>query len=183
LARELRQLRIFGFADDYRTVSVGTNGKMSEIAAALGLTSIESMDRIVDANGANHRAYKAALSGVPGITLVPRDPAERHNYQYVVVLVDERGAGISRDTLLDVLAAENVFARKYFWPGCHRQPIYRARSGHVRLPVTEMLAERVLILPTGTAVTLADIRIIGEIIASAVAGAADLQRLAATSRP
>jgi dTDP-4-amino-4,6-dideoxygalactose transaminase len=72
----------------------------------------------------------------------------------VVAEVDEAVTGISRDGLRDVLLAENVLARRYFFPGCHRMEPYRssAQHAHVRLPETERLVERVLSLPTGTAV-------------------------------
>jgi len=50
-----------------------------------------------------------------------------------------------------VLHAENVLARKYFWPGCHRMQPYRDLFPHagLMLPCSRDLAERVIVLPTG----------------------------------
>lgn len=50
-------------------------------------------------------------------------------------------------------------AGAYFYPGCHRMEPYRSDFPHagLLLPITEQLAQRVLILPTGTAVHAQDI--------------------------
>ena len=55
--------------------------------------------------------------------------------------------------------AENVMARKYFWPGCHRMEPYRTLypRAATRLPHTDAVAARLLILPTGTGVSTAEI--------------------------
>ena len=64
------------------------------------------------------------------------------------------------------LQAENVLARKYFWPGCHRMEPYRSLYPHARLllPETERVAARVLVLPTGTGVDAAAIETIGGLL-------------------
>jgi dTDP-4-amino-4,6-dideoxygalactose transaminase len=171
LARDVRMMRNFGFAG-YDTVgSMGTNGKMNEMAAAVGITNLESAHDFIAVNRRNLDAYRAVLREVPGVRLIEPEPNERHNYQYVVVEVDEAEAGLSRDDLYQVLWAEHILARRYFYPGCHRQEPYRSRSPEagLRLAATEGVAERVLVLPTGTAVTPDDIAEIGATIALAVA--------------
>ncbi len=149
LAQRLRLLRNFGFVGYDCVTAVGTNGKMSELAAAVGLTSLDEMGTIVTANRANYEAYGRALAGIDGLKLISFDPQETSNFQYVVVEVDERAAGLSRDDLVAVLSAENVLARRYFYPGCHRMDAYRTGSPVPSLPVTERLATSVLALPTG----------------------------------
>jgi dTDP-4-amino-4,6-dideoxygalactose transaminase len=171
LAAKLRQMTVFGLDDAGHSVSTGINAKMTEVAAAMGLTLLESMDELVDVNYANYKQYQAELSPVPGLTLVTYDEDKAHNYQYVVVEVDETVTGLSRDHLLHVLRAENVLARRYFYPGCHRMEPYRTLFPRAerRLPVTEQLADRIMSLPTGTAVTSEDISLICNIIRTAVA--------------
>jgi dTDP-4-amino-4,6-dideoxygalactose transaminase len=81
-----------------------------------------------------------------------------------------------------VLHAENVLARRYFYPGCHRMEPYRSYFPHagVFLPVTESLVERVLCLPTGIAVGPPEIRAIGDIVRVAVRDRVEVRtRLAA----
>jgi dTDP-4-amino-4,6-dideoxygalactose transaminase len=72
-----------------------------------------------------------------------------------------------------VLHAENVLARRYFFPGCHRMEPYRTEDPGAAewLPETEALAQRVLVLPTGTAVEASDVRLICDVISRAVAHA------------
>jgi dTDP-4-amino-4,6-dideoxygalactose transaminase len=166
----------FGFADYDEVTHLGTNGKMSEASAAMGLTSLESMDAFVAHNRENHRRYAQALDGLPGIALVRYDPAERNNYQYVVFEIDENVAGLSRDVLLRVLHGENVLARRYFYPGCHRMEPYRTEfpGAGARLPHTEALAARVLCLPTGTAVDGKAVDGVGEVVRFAATHAAEI---------
>ena len=146
-----RLMRNHGFADYDEVSHVGTNGKMSEMAAAMGLTSLESREAFVAANRRNHEAYRAGLEDVEGVDLIAYDYAEQCNWQYVVLEVDE-SAGLSRDELQQVLWADNVLARRYFFPGCHRMEPYRSLfpDAGQRLPQAERLVGRVLALPTGT---------------------------------
>ena len=129
LAERLRLLRNFGFVGYDCVTAIGTNGKMSELSAAVGLTSLDCMATIIAANRANHVAYCRVLAGIRGIRLISFEPNEVSNYQYVVLEVDQRSAGLSRDELATVLAAENVLARRYFFPGCHRMDAYRDSAG------------------------------------------------------
>ncbi|MCQ3931017.1 MAG: dTDP-4-dehydro-6-deoxyglucose aminotransferase [Chloroflexi bacterium] len=159
LADRMRYMRNFGFAGVDRVDYVGTNGKMTEIAAAMGLTSLESIDEIIAANKSNYDAYRIGLAGLPGIKLYSFDEAERNNFQYIIIEVDEILAGISRDILVKILHTENILARRYFYPGCHQMEPYRSYYPHSGwlLPETEKLILRVMSLPTGTAVQGIDI--------------------------
>jgi dTDP-4-amino-4,6-dideoxygalactose transaminase len=176
-AEVVRLMRNHGFADYDEVSHVGTNGKMSEVAAAMGLTSLESRDEFVEANRRNHEAYRAGLAGVDGVELITYDESELCNWQYAVIEVDE-SAALSRDELQRVLWTENVLARRYFYPGCHRMEPYRTLFPDVgeRLPQTERLAERVLALPTGTAMDPASIAIVADLIHRVMLAGPELTR-------
>ena len=154
LAEKIRLMKNFGFAGYDQVIYLGTNGKMSEVSAAMGLTSLESMDDFVAANRRNYELYRQELARVRGFRLIDYDSTERNNYQYVVLEINPAESGIGRDELMSILWAENVIARRYFYPGCHRMEPYLSLSPDARaqLPVTEELARRVLVLPSGTAV-------------------------------
>lgn len=179
LAQKIRVMRNFGFAGYDNVVSLGTNGKMSEMSAAMGLTGLESLDEFIATNRRNYQQYRDELSGVQGVTPIVYDDAEKNNYQYVVFLIDEQITGIRRDQLMDVLWAENVRARRYFYPGCHRmQPydrLYPQPAG--RLAVTDKLVQQVLLLPTGTTVSSHDITTICHIIRFAVSRGTEIKQL------
>ena len=119
---------------------------------------------------------RRALNGVAGIELRDGNLQELSNYQYVVLVVDPLAAGLNRDTLLAVLHAENVIARRYFYPGCHQMEPYRSANPEAgaSLPVTESLVTRVLCLPTGTSIDSETIQRVGDIIRLAVDHAAEV---------
>jgi dTDP-4-amino-4,6-dideoxygalactose transaminase len=155
LAAKLRLMKNFGFAGFDNVVSIGTNGKMTEVCAAMGLVNLDSLGTFVAANRRNYGVYREALAGVPGLRVVPYDEADRPNWHYVVVDVDEAAAGISRDALVRALHAENVIARRYFFPGCHRMAPYSTLYPDAgrRLPNTERVLTRIMSLPNGTALS------------------------------
>jgi dTDP-4-amino-4,6-dideoxygalactose transaminase len=153
LAERIRLMRNFGFQGYDNVEHVGTNGKMTEASAAMGLTNLESIDDFLAANLQNYNLYQELLSDLPGCNFVSYPREEAKNYQYVVLEIDSRKAGIDRDSLLEILHSENILARRYFYPGCHRMEPYRSLYPYntYRLPRTEELVHRVLVLPTGTA--------------------------------
>ncbi|HEY4696979.1 MAG TPA: DegT/DnrJ/EryC1/StrS family aminotransferase [Gallionella sp.] len=151
LAETMRLMRNFGFVAMDKVVHPGTNGKMIEVAAAMGLVNLDAIDGVIAANRRNLQAYRKALSGLPGISLLGYDDNEHNNYQYVVMEVGEN-CPVSRDRIIEALHAENIRARKYFWPGCHNMQPYSELYPHagLMLPNTQRVADRVVVLPTGT---------------------------------
>ncbi len=183
LAARIRLMTNFGFSGYDTVVSLGTNGKMNEISAAMGLDGLEHVDGFIETNRMNRKRYRDSLDGIPGIRLMEHGVNGRRNHQYIVLEVSGADTGIDRDVLLSCLWAENVRARRYFHPGCHRMEPYRSIFPDVssRLPVTERVASRVLVLPTGRSVDDASIDAICGVIRLATAnpdvvrrGAADM---------
>jgi len=170
LAESACRMRNFGFTDYELVSSPGTNAKMSEVAAAMGITSLESLDDFIVANRDRYDLYRQELQDLPAVKVSVYDARDKYNYQYVVLELDEAAAGMRRDDLHGVLHAENVLARRYFYPGCHRMEPYRATppAGGWDLPVTERIASRVLCLPTGPSLSHVDVRQICQIIRLAV---------------
>jgi dTDP-4-amino-4,6-dideoxygalactose transaminase len=169
LAGRIRLMQNFGFAGYDNVVYLGTNGKMSEVSAAMGLTGLESLEEFMATNRRNYERYQRQLAALPGVRLVTYGEGRR-NYQYVVLEIDAAQTGISRDRLLEVLHAENVIARRYFYPGCHRMEPYRSYFPHagMLLPETEKLTEKILILPTGTAIGEPEIDAICDLLKLAI---------------
>ncbi len=167
LANKIRQMKNFGFAVGQDNVtSVGTNGKMNEICAAMGITGLESLDEFIGVNHRNYKQYQQELAGVPGIRCFQFNETEKSNYQYIILEIDENITHISRDQLVEILHAENIMARRYFYPGCHQMEPYHSLfpDAGKQLPQTNELVRRVLTLPTGTAMTLEDINKVGTLI-------------------
>ena len=155
LADSIRHMSNFGFEGHDVVGSVGTNAKMNEVSAAMGLTSLESEPHFAAYNREMWEAYAEGLADIPGLSLRRYSATEQNSHQYVVVEVDRCETGLSRDAVLAALQAEGCLARRYFFPGCHRmEPYASERSlGAAALPNTEALTGRVMILPTGTAMS------------------------------
>jgi dTDP-4-amino-4,6-dideoxygalactose transaminase len=179
LAAKIRLMVNFGFAGLDRVVYIGTNGKMSEISAAMGLTGLDCMEYFTSVNYQNYKHYRGCLSGLPGVTLLAPDSSGKSNFQYIVLEIDALEAGIHRDDIMAVLHSENVLARRYFYPGCHRMEPYCSLDplASERLQWTERLVNRILILPTGTAVSTSDIELIATLIRIAVQEPEECRRL------
>ena len=173
LAEKLRLMRNFGFTGYDCVEHIGMNAKMTEVCAAMGLTGLESIGQFIAVNRRNHAGYRTQLSGIPGLKVAGYDEAERSNFQYVILEVDPDECALTRDELLAVLHADHILARRYFHPGCHRMEPYRTLSpdAGLALPETERLSERILALPTGTAVSHHDIELVASVIHSAIANA------------
>ena len=176
LGKKIRLMKNFGFSGYDNVIYIGTNGKMSEISAAMGLTGLESLHDFVEINRLHYELYRRELADVPGIRVVSYDDAERSNYQYVVLEIEEQVTGIERDAILAILHAENVLARRYFYPGCHAMEPYRSYFPHagLLLPETEALVRRVLILPTGTGIGEVEIEAICQVVRLSVAHGKEL---------
>ena len=153
LAAGLRSMRNFGISGYDEVAGLGINGKMNEASAIMGLTCLEGLDDFIAINRRNYHAYRKALAGIAGVQYCEYDERESCNYQYIVLELSG-DAGLTRDQLVKLLVAEGVVARRYFSPGCHRAEPYRslAPGTAMGLPVTDLVAGRVVVLPTGTAV-------------------------------
>ena len=169
LAKRLRLLRNFGFAGYDDVTALGTNAKLSEAHAAMGLSLVEQIDELLERNASTWVCYADALRDVRGLQLMQMQDGYGSNYQYVVVVVQE-DSPLTRDQLLNVLWQENVRARRYFFPGLHRMQPYAARED-VSLPNTEAAADHVLVLPAGATVTETEVRAVTGLLELALANA------------
>jgi dTDP-4-amino-4,6-dideoxygalactose transaminase len=164
LARKMRLMKNFGFSGYDNVIYLGTNGKMTEMAAAMGLVNLDAIGEFVEVNRRNHALYSKRLNALGGLSVLSYDDREHNNYQYVVVEVLD-DFPVRRDEIVRVLQAENVLARRYFWPGCHNMLPYRAFYPHagMLLPNTDTVANRVIVLPTGSIIGESQIEAIARI--------------------
>ena len=178
LAATIRLMKNFGFAGKDNVICLGTNGKMSEASAAMGLTNLESLDQFSDLNARNYVRYRSHLSGLQGLRFYSYPENERNTHHYVIAEIEPKESSLTRDLLIQVLHAENIFARRYFYPGCHRMEPYRARFPRPSplLRHSERLTERVISLPTGIAVRDEDVDSVCELIRFAIKRGEEITR-------
>ncbi len=165
MAQTMRLMRNFGFDGVDNVIHPGTNGKMTEMAAAMGLVNLDAIDGVIEANKQNYITYKSELDKLPGIHVIDFDESQYNNYQYIVVEIIDQ-CPVSRDFIIQALHAENILARKYFWPGCHSMKPYRDLFPHsgLLLKNTIKIAENVIVLPTGTTINEALVKTVTGVI-------------------
>lgn len=171
MKRRIDHLKNFGFVDEVTVVAPGINGKMNEVQAAFGLLQLQHMEKIQAGRARVDERYRAALTGIDGL-LMPTTPAGcTRNHSYFPIRVT-RGFPMSRDALYDELRANNIAARRYFYPLISEFPTYRGlpSAGRSNLPVASEIAEQVLCLPIFPALAPEEQDRIIEIV-TAVAGA------------
>ena len=168
LADRARRLKDLAHAPGRRFLhtELAYNYRMTNVQAAIGLAQLEEIDRFVALKRKMAAAYRRGLSGVPGLTLPVEKPWARSVYwMYAVVVEDE--FGLTRDELSAALKRAGVDTRTFFIP-VHRQPLYakdKAFRG-VRCPVSDELAEKGFYLPSGLALTPAQIAVVCDAVAS-----------------
>jgi dTDP-4-amino-4,6-dideoxygalactose transaminase len=149
MKRRIDQLKNFGIINETTVVTAGLNGKMSEVCAAFGLLQLESIEEQISLRAQVDARYRARLSKIAGVRLLPMHDQTKTNHGYFPILVDPSLAGCTRDDIYDALAKENIFARKYFYPLISEFPMYQhlPSAAPENLPVARAAAEQVLCLP------------------------------------
>jgi dTDP-4-amino-4,6-dideoxygalactose transaminase len=180
-------LKNFGFENETEVVMPGTNAKMNEFQALMGLLLLGHVDEMIKKRRIINVRYRERLALIPGIRLVSQ-PADTvcYNYAYMPVEVDEDELGLTRDQLYLKLREYNVLARMYFYPLVPDFACYRGLVASGDLPVARRVASRILVLPIYNDLALDDVDRICDIIEHIQSGAgrgtaADNQSLHADS--
>ena len=136
-------------------VMLGYNWRMSNITAALGVTQLEKLDKLIAMRRKNAAYMSKNLSDVSGIEAP--NPLKGVFHVYQMYTVRAKGGEKTRDGLRDHLAAHGVMTKVYFSP-VHLTHFYRAKFGFKggELPVTEELSTMVLSLPMYASLTKDD---------------------------
>ncbi len=162
LAERVRRAVNFGLHDG-QPATLGFNGKLSEVHAAIGLAVLERIDGFLERRAQVAQRYRAGLTAPTGAQHPPDGGAPPWQTYPVALPFDAESAA-------DRLAAAGVGARRYYTPPLHLTSPY---AGHARLPVTEDLARRMLCLPVYSDMQDRELEEILALVNSALAPAAD----------
>ena len=134
--------------DELTVVDSGINAKMNEVQAAYGLLNLKYIDENIQKRKEVHAYYTTLLKEVKGLKILDIEHVENYNYGYFPVFLDSNYP-ISRDQLYDLLMANNIYSRRYFYPLITDFPIYSSiESAHrTNLPNAAKITESVLCLP------------------------------------
>ncbi len=142
LARQLRLLRNQGMEQRYANEVVGTNTRMTDVAAAVGRNQLRRLDQWTEQRRANAKRFDAELSGV---VVPPVADGYRHVYhQYTIRSKD-------RDGLQARLTDKGIGSATYYPTPIHRLKPFLTEAGtpdtRWDLPETERAALEALSLP------------------------------------
>jgi dTDP-4-amino-4,6-dideoxygalactose transaminase len=177
LAGRLARLGNFGCNEQDDIIeSGGLNARLNEVHAAMALAGLEDLEDQVIRNRDRYHTYQRLLAPLDGIRLLEFDESQRPGYKNIVVEVLEDWP-LSRDDTVSVLNAEMILARAYYTPPLHRKRmVYPYITAE--LPVTDRLAERLILPPCGHLVSNEDIAAMVELLKFMCANAGEItQRL------
>lgn len=156
LDEKLRRIRFFGFENHADIVEDGTNGKMTEVHAAVGLANLKYLDAALADRKRKYTMYKDALSKDKSLKFQKIN--DGCNYSYFPVIFK------NEETLLEVQAklnANHIFPRRYFYPSVNT---FSKLVPYTPMPVSEDIASRILCLPLYYTLSEQDIQRIIDII-------------------
>ncbi|MGJ8638036.1 MAG: DegT/DnrJ/EryC1/StrS family aminotransferase [Opitutaceae bacterium] len=135
----------------YEHKAIGYNYRMSNVLAGLGRSQLSDLPRRITVRTTHFEAYSAGLSELVGISMMPIAEQGASNHWLSCLCVDESVAGVSRDQLLEALAAADIEARPV-WKPLHMQPVFsncRVYGGSV----SQQIFEQGLCLPSGSSLS------------------------------
>lgn len=149
--------RRFGMFDGERSEIVGTNAKMSEFSAAMGLCNLRHLDEQIALRKAAAERYRERLTGQRGLVLCKEQPGVRSNYAYFPVQILPELFGCDRNTVLERLNEQDIHGRRYFYPLTSALPFCKERFTVQETPVAAGVAERIVCLPLYADLTREDV--------------------------
>ncbi len=164
LTDKLQIQKNFGMKDAENYPEIAGNSKMNEFQAAMGLCNLKYVDTEIAKRKAAVSRYSERLSGIAGITPWREQEGVTHNYAYFPVLFDKEIFGLSRDEVAQKMAAQDIYARKYFYPITSIFECYKGRFSIQATPVAESVSGKVLTLPLYADLTIEDVDRICDII-------------------
>lgn len=141
---DIRQFGLFGKED---SVLAGTNAKMNEFQAAMGLCNLKHIDDIIKKRKTLDSRYRKNLDGLSGIKLCPEQKHVQSSYSYFPIQVIASEFNMSRDQLSDRLKEENIYTRKYFYPLTSAFKFIADKFNADDTPVAKEIADNILTLP------------------------------------
>lgn len=145
--KELYRLKNFGIRDEETVDGVGSNAKMNEFCAAMGICNLRHIDTEIAKRKMVSDEYDDLLSDVPGIQINGKQDFVKRNYAYYPIVIDESLYGKNRDELYEHLKKNGIVARKYFYPITSSYQCFDGRFDVHETPIALDVSRRVLTLP------------------------------------
>jgi len=145
LIEELDLLKNFGIKNEFEVILPGTNAKMNELQAAIGLLNLKDTNKEIKKRKNLFRIYQKNLDSLDGIHMMVIKKEVEYNYQYFPILIESE-FGCDRNSLYNRLKDYNVFARKYFFPLCTEYQ-FIMKQDKFQLLNAKKISNQILCLP------------------------------------
>lgn len=162
--RELYKLKNFGIKNETVVDGIGSNAKMNEFQAAMGLCNLKYIDEEICKRKKIVERYRLNLKDIQGIKLSPIKDHVESNYSYFPIVVNEKLFGVTRNEIYDELKKYNIYTRKYFYPLTNTFDCFGGEFDVNKTPVALYISKRVLTLPLYADLNEKDVDYICEII-------------------
>jgi len=163
LADALRAMSRYGYLGEDSSAEMGLNAKLNEMHAAMTLACLDDLDNQIERNRQRHLRYHQFLSPIRGLDVIPYDEIEKRGYKNVLVRLNASWP-LTRDLTLQVLHAENMLARPYYFPALHTKATTYTTHRCGDLRTTEWLSRCYILLPCGDFVSEDDIRVVADLL-------------------
>ena len=154
----------FGFTGNDTIRYIGTNARMNEFEAAMGICNLRHIEGEIARRKLAADCYSERLSNVKGIKLIKPQRGVSYNYAYYPLIFD--GFKLEREEILSLLAEHDIIARRYFYPSVDSAECYGNAYPAENTPVSHYFADRVLTLPLYAELTPREADMICDIILS-----------------
>ena len=145
--QELCRLKNFGIKNEEVVDGVGTNAKMSEFCAAMGICNLRHIDDEIKKRKTVFDYYESRLLDVAGIRTRKIPNNVQSNYAYYPIVVDEKKFGKTRNEIHSIMQKNNIYTRKYFYPITNSFECYQGKFDVFKTPIALRISKRVLCLP------------------------------------
>ena len=139
MVEKARYLINFGIENAESIPELGTNAKMNEFEAAMGLCMLDEMEGILEKRKAVYQRYHEALGGL--VQLPQKDKNVTYNYSYFPAVFK---SAEQRASVQKALNNKNIFPRRYFYPSLDTLGYIEPKQ---YMPLSRSVTERILALP------------------------------------
>lgn len=162
LAKKLREKLSGGKVSNTNTLSIGFNLPLIDFHAAMALACLDNLEKQLKHNIEVYNTYKTRIKNIPGINLIEYDYNEKRSFKNILFELTEEWP-LSRNITMEILNAENLLARPYYYPTLHETK-REYKTIFTNLPNTIYWKDRLLLMPCGEFVSTDDVHLIMDII-------------------
>lgn len=139
LVDKARYLVNFGIKNQEDIPHLGTNAKMNEFEAAMGLCVLDDMEEIEKKRKVVFDIYAKELQGY--VQFQEQNVNTSKNYSYFAIVLKSESELLN---VLDALNEKNIFPRRYFYPSLDTLPYIEPKQN---MKVSREISRKVLCLP------------------------------------